>query len=277
MTKRTIKSAVTIALVSEIKTGPWIYWDDLEKSMSKAAALGFDAIELFTPSSNAIDDQLLTQLLSTHSLELAAVGTGAGKVIHGLTLTDPNPAIREEAISFISDMIVFGAQFNAPAIIGSMQGNVVNGIEREQSVAWLAEGLQILEKIAFEQGVFLIYEPLNRYETNMFNTLGAGVEFIQQKNLTNVKLLADLFHMNIEEVDSAKSILTHGNHIGHVHFADSNRRPIGNGQTNMTNIANALKEINYTGYVSAEAFPWPTSDDAAQQTINSFNHFFNEK
>ena len=277
MTKRTIKSAVTIALVSEIKTGPWIYWDDLDKSMSKAAALGFDAIELFTPSGNAIDDQLLTQLLSTHSLELAAVGTGAGKVIHGLTLTDPNPAIREEAISFISDMIVFGAQFNAPAIIGSMQGNVVNGIEREQSVAWLAEGLQILEKIAFEQGVFLIYEPLNRYETNMFNTLGAGVEFIQQKNLTNVKLLADLFHMNIEEVDSAKSILTHGNHIGHVHFADSNRRPIGNGQTNMTNIANALKEINYTGYVSAEAFPWPTSDDAAQQTINSFNRFFNEK
>ena len=275
MTKRTIKSAVTIALVSEIKTGPWIYWDDLEKSMSKAAALGFDAIELFTPSSNAIDDQLLTQLLSTHSLELAAVGTGAGKVIHGLTLTDPNHAIREEAISFISDMIVFGAQFNAPAIIGSMQGNVVNGIEREQSVAWLAEGLQILEKIAFEQGVFLIYEPLNRYETNMFNTLGAGVEFIQQKNLTNVKLLADLFHMNIEEVDSAKSILTHGNHIGHVHFADSNRRPIGNGQTNMTNIANALKEINYTGYVSAEAFPWPTPDDAAQQTINSFNRFFN--
>ena len=275
MTKRTIKSAVTIALVSEIKTGPWIYWDDLDKSMSKAAALGFDAIELFTPSGNAIDDQLLTQLLKTHSLELAAVGTGAGKVIHGLTLTDPNPAIREEAISFISDMIVFGAQFNAPAIIGSMQGNVVNGIEREQSVAWLAEGLRILEKIAFKQGVFLIYEPLNRYETNMFNTLGAGVEFIQQKNLTNVKLLADLFHMNIEEVDSAKSILTHGNHIGHVHFADSNRRPIGNGQTNMTNIANALKEINYAGYVSAEAFPWPTSDDAAQQTINSFNRFFN--
>jgi sugar phosphate isomerase/epimerase len=109
----------------------------------------------------------------------------------------------------------------------------------------------------------------------MFNTLGAGVEFIEQQKLTNVNLLADLFHMNIEEVDSAKSILTHGNHIGHVHFADSNRRPIGNGQTNMTNIANALKEINYTGYVSAEAFPWPTSDDAAQQTINSFNRFFN--
>ena len=172
-------------------------------------------------------------------------------------------------------MILFGAQHEAPAIIGSMQGNVVNGMEREQSIAWLAEGLGILEKIASEQGVFLIYEPLNRYETNMFNTLGAGVEFVEQHKLTNVKLLADLFHMNIEEVDSAKSILTNRNHIGHVHFADSNRRPIGNGQTNMSDIASALKEIKYAGYVSAEAFPWPTPDDAARQTINSFNRFFN--
>jgi sugar phosphate isomerase/epimerase len=275
MTKHTIKSAVTIALVSEIKTGPWIYWDDLEKSMSKAAALGFNAIELFTPSGSDIDDNHLTKLLKTYSLELAAVGTGAGKVIHGLTLTDPNPAIREQAISFIKEMILFGAQHEAPAIIGSMQGNVVNGMEREQSIAWLAEGLGILEKIASEQGVFLIYEPLNRYETNMFNTLGAGVEFVEQHKLTNVKLLADLFHMNIEEVDSAKSILTNRNHIGHVHFADSNRRPIGNGQTNMSDIASALKEIKYAGYVSAEAFPWPTPDDAARQTINSFNRFFN--
>jgi sugar phosphate isomerase/epimerase len=275
MTKHTIKSAVTIALVSEIKTGPWIYWDDLEKSMSKAAALGFDAIELFTPSGSDIDNNHLTKLLKTYSLELAAVGTGAGKVIHGLTLTDPNPAIREQAISFIKEMILFGAQHEAPAIIGSMQGNVVNGMEREQSIAWLAEGLGILEKIASEQGVFLIYEPLNRYETNMFNTLGAGVEFVEQHKLTNVKLLADLFHMNIEEVDSAKSILTNRNHIGHVHFADSNRRPIGNGQTNMSDIASALKEIKYAGYVSAEAFPWPTPDDAARQTINSFNRFFN--
>jgi hypothetical protein len=245
--------------------------------MSKAAALGFDAIELFTPSGSDIDNNHLTELLKTYSLELAAVGTGAGKVIHGLTLTDPNPTIREQAISFISDMILFGAQFNAPAIIGSMQGNVVNGIEREQSVEWLAEGLRILEKIALEQGVFLIYEPLNRYETNVFNTLGAGAEFIEHHKLTNVKLLADLFHMNIEEVDSAKSILTNGNHVGHVHFADSNRRPIGNGQTNMTEIAKSLKEINYRGYVSAEAFPWPTPDDAAQQTINSFNSLFNKK
>ena len=54
-----IQSAATIALVPQIKTGPWIFWDDLASSMAKAAELGFDAIELFTASADAIDPQQL--------------------------------------------------------------------------------------------------------------------------------------------------------------------------------------------------------------------------
>ena len=118
-----IKSCVTIALVPQIKSGPWIFWNDLEKSMAKAAELGFDAIELFTSSADAVDVSLLSKLLIKYNLELAAVGTGAGKVLHGLTLTDVNQEVRAKAVSFITDMISFGAKFGAPAIIGSMQGN----------------------------------------------------------------------------------------------------------------------------------------------------------
>ena len=40
-----IKSAVTIALVPQIKTGPWIFWDNLEESIRKAADLGFDQMD----------------------------------------------------------------------------------------------------------------------------------------------------------------------------------------------------------------------------------------
>ena len=63
-------------------------------------------------------------------------------------------------------------------------------------------------------------------------------------------------------------------YIGHVHFADSNRRPVGNGHTRFVEVAKALKEINYQGYVSAEAFPWPTPKEAAAQTILSFKKYF---
>ena len=269
-----IKSAVTVALVPQIKSGPWIFWENLEQAMAKAENLGFDGIELFTADDNAIDAEELSYSLNMHQLELAAVGTGAGKVIHGLTLTDPNPEIRKKAISFISDMISFGAKFNAPAIIGSMQGNVLLGNDRELTLSWLAEGLDILGKEAEKQGVFLIYEPLNRYETNLFNTLETGASFLETLETKNVKLLADLFHMNIEEEDIAKSILENGTHIGHIHFADSNRRPIGMGHTEMESVAEAIKSINYEGFISAEAFPYPDPDAAAIQTMHEFKRYF---
>ena len=62
--------------------------------------------------------------------------------------------------------------------------------------------------------------------------------------------------------------------MGHLHFADSNRRPIGNGHTVMEPIAKALKDIGYSGCISAEAFAWPDSDAAAKQTIDSYRKYF---
>ena len=269
-----IKSAVTIALVPQIKTGPWIFWENLEESMRKAAEMGFDGIELFTASGDAISSEILKKLLDQYKLQLAAVGTGAGKVVHGLTLTDTNSAIRENAIAFIKEMMEFGAAFSAPAIIGSMQGSAVQGDLHGYSIALLAEALHVLDQHAASLGVKLIYEPLNRYETNLLNTLEDGAAFIEQNKFKNIQLLADLFHMNIEEENPIDSIQKNFPYIGHVHFADSNRRPIGYGHTQMKGIADALIASGYDGYVSAEALPWPDPELAAAQTIRSFNQFF---
>jgi sugar phosphate isomerase/epimerase len=269
-----IKSAVTVALVPQIKTGPWIYWDNLEESMGKAAALGFDAIELFTGSGNAIQLGTLKTLLNKFNLKLAAAGTGAGKVIHGLTLTDQDSAIRKKAIGFIKEMMAFAAPFGAPVIIGSMQGNAVQGNSQIDCIDMLAEALHILDEHAASLGIKLIYEPLNRYETNLINTLEDGAAFIEKNKFKNIQLLADLFHMNIEEADPGASIQKNIQHIGHVHFADSNRRPVGCGHTQMKGIADTLISSGYDGFVSAEAFPWPDPDQAAEQTIRSFKQYF---
>lgn len=269
-----IRSAITLNLIETMTQGPWIFWHDLEESLKKAAILGFDGVELFTRSGTDLDANHLKQRLDHYGLQLAAVGTGAGKVLQGLTLTDPDAAIRKKAIDFIAEMISFGAQFGAPAIIGSMQGNVLPSGYREETFKLLTEGLEVLGKHAASLGVTLIYEPLNRYETNLFNTLEAGSGFLESNSMSNVKLLADLFHMNIEEDNLAEYIRKFGNHIGHVHFADSNRKPMGFGHTAMAPIAEALKEIGYSGYVSAEAFPFPNPDAAAKQTIEAFQRFF---
>ena len=269
-----MKSAITIALVPEIKSGPWVFWENLEGSVSRAAALGFDAIELFTASATAVDSALLQQLSEFYRIRICAVGTGAGKVVQGLTLTDADAGVRARAVKFISEMIDFGATCSAPAIIGSMQGNIPQGTERTIALQWLSEGISILADRAEKKGVPLIYEPLNRYETNIFNCFSDAVGWLETLDTKNVQLLADLFHMNIEEVSIPETIYQYGKYIGHVHFADSNRRAMGMGHTPMDDIAKALQAIPYSGYLSAEVFPWPNSDASAIQTINAFNTWF---
>lgn len=269
-----VKSAVTVSLVEQARGGPFVFWDDLAAACQKAAELGFDAVEVFAPGPDAVNAETLKGLLEKNQLELAAVGTGAGMVIHGLSLTDPNAEKRSKAKDFIRQMIGFGAPFGAPAIIGSMQGKWGKDINRDDALKLLADGLEELGQHAEGQNVPLIYEPLNRYETNLITTMQDGAKFLDSLQTKNVKLLADLFHMNIEEADLAEAIRAGGSHIGHVHFVDSNRKAAGMGHMDFTPIAKALKEIDYQGYASAEAFPLPDSDTAAAQTIQAFKTYF---
>jgi sugar phosphate isomerase/epimerase len=258
-----MKSAVTISLVPEARGGPFVFWDDLAAGIKAAASLGFDAVEIFPPSADAIDPAELRKLLSDTGLSLAAVGTGAGWVKHKLTLTDPDT--RHKAIDFVKTVIDFAGPFGAPAIIGSMQGRGDAAARR-----MLGEALAELGAHAGVWGVPLLYEPLNRYETNLVNTQADGVRLIDEHGLENVLLLCDLFHMNIEEVNLADALRAAGPHVGHVHFADSNRRAAGMGHTDFGPIVDALRGIGYNGYLSAEVLPLPDSHAAAKQTIESF-------
>jgi sugar phosphate isomerase/epimerase len=269
-----MKPCLTLSLVPSLRGGPWVLWDDLATGIRKTADLGFSAIELFTDGPSAGDHGELKRLLQENNLQLGAVGTGAGKVIKGLTLTDSDPTIRQNARTFICEMIEFGAEHGAPAIIGSMQGSSNETANREECLKWLGDALEELGEKSKSSGTFLIYEPLNRYETNLFNRFGDACKFLDGLHTTGVSLLADLFHMNIEEENIARALIDGAKYVGHVHFADSNRRPVGCGHTEIEPIARALTDIGYEGCVSAEAFDWPDPDTAARQTIDSYHKYF---
>ncbi len=266
-----MRSAITISLVGEARGGPFVYWDDLEAGTAAAARHGFDAVELFLPGPEALSAADLRALLARHRLALAALGTGAGWVKHRLRLTDPDPAVRARAVDFIAAVIDLAATASAPAIVGSMQGRAgEQGSTRAQALDWLAEGLSVLGAHARARGQTLLYEPLNRYETNLISRAEEAAGFISERGLAGVSLLCDLFHMNIEEADIALSLRAVAPQLGHVHFADSNRRAIGLGHTALAPIAAALHDIGYAGYLSAEIHPLPDAESAAAQTMVSF-------
>jgi sugar phosphate isomerase/epimerase len=268
------QTAITICLVPEARQGPFVFHTTaadggLAAACRTAAELGFDAVEIFPESAEAFPATELSRLLAEHGLSVAAVGTGAGWVKHKLHLCHADAAVRAQARDFIGEIIDVAGQFGAPAIIGSMQGRGEGDVSRETAFEYLAAALGDLGARAAAHGQVLLYEPLNRYETNLFNRQGDAAAWLESRGLLHVQLLCDLFHMNIEEVDVAAALAAAGRRVGHVHWADSNRLALGLGHTDAGPVVAALRGIGYEGFLSAEVFPLPTALDAARQTILS--------
>ncbi len=268
-----IRSSVTISVVPEAKNGPFVFHDGWENGCRRAKEAGFDGVELFAPSSEAIRSLPVAGVLTDLGLSLAAVGTGGGWVRHQWHLCHPDPTVRARAVDFIKGIIDAGAEHGAPAILGSMQGRWGDGVSREQALDFLGSALVDLGRHAAQCGTVFLYEHLNRYETNLFNLTADAKAFIQKTGAENVRLLCDLFHMNIEEVDIAAAIEEAGDMVGHVHFVDSNRHAAGFGHTDFAPIGAALRKIGFHGFASAEAFPKPDAESAAQKTMESFKAF----
>src|SRR5262245_52188757 len=268
-----VKVSVTVCLIPEAKGGPFVLWDDLPAAVKLAANLGFDAVELFPPEPDALDPKAVKELLAPHKLAVSAVGSGAGWVRHKLSLTHGDAGHRARAIAFAKAMIDFAAALDAPVIVGSMQGRWGEGVSKASALGYLGDALTELGNHAMNRGQVLLYEPLNRYETNLINTIEDGLRFLRGMPGI-VKLMADLFHMNIEEAEIGGAIRAGGKYIGHVHFADSNRRPAGFGHTDFDAVVAAVREIGYDGYFAAEAFPYPNPEEAARQTVKKFRDLF---
>ena len=266
-----MKSAITISLVEEARGGPFVLWDGLEKSIAFAGELGYDAVEIFAPSMDVIEPASLQTMLDNAGVKLCALGTGAGWVKSRLQLADPDAAKRQESRDFVRSVIDVAGPFGASAIIGSMQGP--SGHTDENALKYLAEALEDGGAHAAQYNVPLIYEPLNRYETRQCCTVAEGVQLLESLSTDNVRLLCDLFHMNIEETDIPAALLGGGKWVGHIHFVDSNRRPVGLGHMQYGPIVDALRAIDYDGYLCAEAFPYPDPQEAARQTMRAFKYW----
>lgn len=264
-----MKTCITLSLLPSSPKMPFVLGPDLAAGIAQAAELGYDAFELFPPTIEAIDTQAISQLCDQHQIKLSTIGTGGGWVSQKLTLTNPDPDARKKGLDFARSMIQVAGELGAAAIVGSMQGRADSN-DRNETQKRLGDALAELGDFArkWDQPVF--YEPLNRYETDLANTLEDAAQVLKNAGAENSFLLADLFHMNIEETCPATALRNAAPHIGHVHFVDSNRWPAGNGHTDFESIISALNDIAYDKYLAVEAFPLPDQTTAAKSAMEAF-------
>jgi sugar phosphate isomerase/epimerase len=98
-------------------------------------------------------------------------------------------------------------------------------------------------------GVELWLEPLNRYEDHMVNTLEQGADLCRASGSPAVRLMADLFHMNIEEEDIGRALVDAGDLVAHLHLADSSRLEPGTGHTSFAEALGALPSFRGWGAI----------------------------
>ena len=116
----------------------------------------------------------------------------------------------------------------------------------------LLEGLAELGAHAELAGAVLLFEPLNRYEDHMVNTVAQATELVRDAGSPGVRILADTYHMNIEEDDPCAALRAAGELLGAVHVSDSNRHQPGTGHVPFEAVVATLHEIGFDRVLSVE-------------------------
>jgi sugar phosphate isomerase/epimerase len=251
---------------------PLLFSGDLNTGMQRVKDLGYCGVELSLLDSLTIDQDELLNKLETLGLEVYAIATGQTYYQDGYSLYGPTAEKRQKTIERLKGHIDFATRLDCAVIIGGIrgkidaQGQALQDLKEKGTLA-----LKTCARYAEEKKVHLLLEPINRYETNVINTLAEGSDLIGKIGSQHLKLIPDTFHMNIEEQSLEKSIVDAGDLIGYIHFSDSNRRSPGWGHIDFAKIVSALKKTKYTGPVGIEVLPEPDDYSAAEQAIRYLN------
>jgi D-psicose/D-tagatose/L-ribulose 3-epimerase len=218
-------------------------------------ALGFDTVEIAVENQDLIDPLIIKRELKRTSLKGIVCGVfGAER-----DLSSGEPAIREHASHYLRWCIDFAHTIGSPVVVGPMYACVGKArllpseerkLERRRSI----EGVRACCDYALTKGVKLALEPLNRFESDMINTVFQGLEYIQEVNRPNLGFHLDTFHMHLEEKDSAAAICLAGERLFHLHACENDRGVPGTGQVHWREIASALKKICYDEAIVIESF-----------------------
>lgn len=219
-----------------------------------ARRMGFDGIELQGgPGFGERREEL--RAARAQGLVASSVCPNAGPFIGAF-----DPEHRATARATLAAMLEIAAELGARGVITpaayGIHSNRLPPFQAprppEGDRAVLVDALSSLGARAEALGVELWLEPLNRYEDHMVNTLAQGAELCRAAGSPAVRLMADLFHMNIEEADMAASLREAGPLVAHVHLADSSRLEPGTGHTDFAAAFSALGAIGFAGWGALE-------------------------
>lgn len=238
------------------------YWEDsweadFEKYIEKAKALGFDILEVAALGLVHLSDNELARLRNLaeqHNIILTA-GIGLPKEYD---LSSSDEKTRQNGIDFMKKVLYNLYKAGIDRIGGTIYSywpvDYNEDIDKPTALQHSITSLRILADYALKYEITLLIETLNRFEQFLLNDAEEAVAYVKKINKSNVKVMLDTFHMNIEEDNIADAIRYTGTYLGHLHIGEANRKVPGHGSLPWTEIGQALRDINYDQYIVMEPF-----------------------
>jgi len=230
----------------------WIVGDeDIETSCRRLQKYGYNGIE-FAAEPYKLDADICTTLMKKYGLDCRSL-CGIFNESRDLTASEETG---KNAVKYLKDTVNFAVRTGAKIIIvvPSPVGRIVQPEGKPINELWDNAVGNIREAASYarENGINFAIEAINRYETYFTNTLEKAYSLVRDIGHPSVGIMADLFHMSIEESSFTQSLLMIQDKLLHVHVADNTREPAGLGHTDFKEIIRTLKKIGYSGSLTME-------------------------
>jgi sugar phosphate isomerase/epimerase len=232
--------------------------ESITQKAMKIKEWGFEGISLFIKIENLTDDLFeeinnLDKSTGIVPCEIVLMSSLYGNLMHD------DETVRLEALKLYERSIeiagLLGAVTEMEFEYKSQESLPLFEPYREMPSTLRTAFVHLIEKLskrAENCGATLLLEPCNRYETRYITRLTDAASILREISSKSTGILADFFHMSIEEADIPKSIIESGSFIKHVHLGDSNRLLPGTGHTDFLSAFRALTKIEFQGYMCLE-------------------------
>jgi D-psicose/D-tagatose/L-ribulose 3-epimerase len=190
--------------------------------------------------------------------------------VDGLSLISDSPDIRQRTRQHLEDVAKAAADAGVGIVAGPLYSPVgyLPGRRRTSDEwKWAVEGFQSIGDTLAAQKVTFAIEPLNRFETYFLNTAADAARLSEQIGHPNIGILFDTFHANIEEKNIAAGYRTVGRQLKHVHTCENDRGIPGSGHVEWNEVFQALRSLDYDGWLTIEGFGFALKDLSAAAAI----------
>jgi len=232
----------------------------------KVAEMGFPAVEFWLHDEDGKDMRALRQATQDCGVEVSdfTMNTPDGNIGGSLV----NPRDKSKYLKRIKKTIQVAQLMGCQRMI-TCSGDIVKGLTMRQQTRNMVKILGQACKLVEREDITLLLEPLNSvvdHVGNFLDSVKLGFQVVNEIESPNLKLLYDIYHMQIMSGNIIQTLRENIESIGHIHCAGvPGRHELYLGELNYRSIFNTIDELKYDGYIGLEYFPTMKSEESLKR------------